>query len=99
LEYPDKSGIISPYLLNLGLKVHRNLQKKYDGTIPLHNPKSVPLCGPNELDFYRTLQSAGHEIALPSPSETSNTREEVIAAWITELANCLLSGSMWNSWP
>jgi hypothetical protein len=58
-----------------------NEWKNPDGTIPLHNPKSVPLCDPNELDFYRTLQSAGHEIALHSPSETSNTREEVIAAF------------------
>lgn len=55
--------------------------KTPEGTIPLHRPKSVPLCDPTELDFYRALQSAGHEIALHSPSETSSNRDQVIAAF------------------
>lgn len=55
--------------------------KSPDGTVPIHRPKSVPLCDPNELEFYRALESAGHEIALHTPSETSSTRAEVIAAF------------------
>ncbi len=55
--------------------------KTAEGMIPIDRPKSVPLCDPTELDFYRALEAAGHEIALHTPSETSSTRDEVIAAF------------------
>jgi hypothetical protein len=41
----------------------------------------VPFCDPHEAGFYGDLQRRGHEIALHSPSDTSNVRADVIRAF------------------
>ena len=58
-----------------------NEWKTPSGDTPLDRPKSVPLCDPDELQFYLGLKNAGHEIALHSPSETSSPRDQVIEAF------------------
>jgi hypothetical protein len=47
----------------------------------LRAPKAVPLCDPEEAEFYRSLAARGHEIALHTPSETSSTREDLARAF------------------
>lgn len=44
-------------------------------------PVAVPFCDPIERRFYQDLASRGHEVALHTPSDTSNTREQIIAAF------------------
>jgi len=44
-------------------------------------PKAVPLADPAEQLFYRQLAAHGHEIGLHSPSDTSDRREQVRAAF------------------
>jgi len=48
---------------------------------PLTAPIAVPFCDPDERSFYQDLEARGHEIALHTPSDTSSTREEVVAAF------------------
>ncbi len=50
-------------------------------TDPMRAPVAVPLEDDAELDFYRELAAAGHEIAMHTPSETSSVREEVPRAF------------------
>ncbi len=56
---------------------------------PFFSPVAVPLCDPDESAFYQELESRGHEVALHTPSDTSNTRTEVIEAF--ELFKSLFS--------
>jgi hypothetical protein len=44
-------------------------------------PVAVPLCDPAEQRFYQDLSARGHEVALHTPSDTSNTTEEVEQAF------------------
>lgn len=44
-------------------------------------PNSVPLADENERRFYLDLAARGHEIGIHTPSETSDTREDVIRAF------------------
>jgi hypothetical protein len=44
-------------------------------------PNSVPLLDEKEREFYIQLGARGHEIGMHTPSETSNTREDVIRAF------------------
>jgi hypothetical protein len=44
-------------------------------------PCAVPLADPSERDFYRELAARGHEIALHSPSDTSDRRARVESAF------------------
>lgn len=44
-------------------------------------PIAVPLCDPTERRFYQRLASRGHEVALHSPSDTSNTPAEIADAF------------------
>jgi hypothetical protein len=44
-------------------------------------PKAVPLADPAERAFYQHLAAHGHEIGLHTPSETSDTRDRVRAAF------------------
>lgn len=45
------------------------------------SPHSVPLVDDKEREFYLRLEASGHEIGLHTPSDTSNTREDVIRAF------------------
>jgi hypothetical protein len=44
-------------------------------------PKAVPLADPQERLFYRGLAARGHEIGMHSPSDTSDTRKDLIRAF------------------
>ncbi len=44
-------------------------------------PNSVPLMDEKEREFYIQLSARGHEIGMHTPSETSNTRADVIRAF------------------
>jgi len=44
-------------------------------------PKAVPLIDEKERAFYQQLAARGHEIGMHSPSDTSDTREDVIRAF------------------
>lgn len=55
--------------------------KSNDADSILFIPVSVPLEDEDEKDFYRQLDANGHEIALHSPSEISDTRDDFICAY------------------
>lgn len=44
-------------------------------------PRAVPLVDEKERKFYIQLAARGHEVAMHTPSDTSSTREELIAAF------------------
>lgn len=52
-----------------------------DPELTFFAPKAVPLSESAEREFYKQLAAHGHEIGLHSPSDTSDRREQVRAAF------------------
>jgi hypothetical protein len=52
-----------------------------DKDLEFFAPKAVPLTERTEREFYQGLAAIGHEIGMHSPSETSDTREDLIRAF------------------
>jgi hypothetical protein len=44
-------------------------------------PKAVPLVDSRERAFYKSLAARGHEVGMHSPSDTSDTRKDLIRAF------------------
>lgn len=44
-------------------------------------PKAVPLVDEQEREFYKQLAASGHEIGMHTPSDTSDTRQDLIRAF------------------
>jgi len=57
------------------------LEWRNNGRDGFFAPNSVPLVDEKEREFYIQLSARGHEIGMHTPSETSNTREDVIRAF------------------
>jgi len=45
-------------------------------------PKAVPLVDEKERKFYKQLTARGHEIGMHTPSDTSDTRQDLIRAFV-----------------
>lgn len=62
-------------------KIWSEWNKSSDKDSRFFAPKAVPLTDKNEREFYRALAARGHEIGMHSPSDTSDTRKDLIRAF------------------
>ena len=62
-------------------EIWQNWRESHNGGDGFFAPNSVPLVDENEREFYVQLHARGHEIGMHTPSETSDTRADVIRAF------------------
>jgi peptidoglycan/xylan/chitin deacetylase (PgdA/CDA1 family) len=62
-------------------KIWREWKDRDNGNGEFVAPHSVPLVDDKEREFYLRLKASGHEIGMHTPSDTSNTRADVIRAF------------------